>query len=867
MHLRETLRSCSAALYLLLTTTALDASAAQGPLGRALVRELPGLGDVRAAHVKQLSRDGSKALVWIPGDPGLVPAHVRVLDTRTGALIFDSRPEQTATRGFADALLTGDGQTLIFGEIDSAGSVRTVRARGLASSTERVLFTGHSTLLLSTVSDDGQVVAYTDGHVSAPIVLVRAAGAPQRFGMACPAGATPARASGPVSLSGDGRYLTYLSVLQVSPLPRVPVAVDAETGGATCLTNPNKGTYDPWPGVAVSHDGRWILVPSEYPTFSSFTSVLTERATGRTMPLLPTFERTRVADISDDSRHVIFKGAPLAGTVDGLYLLDRDLGIVTEIEAPSRDRLIGPLAIVSGDGNTAAYDVTPDGLASTGRVVPHVASLNADSDVDGLTDAWEATFGLDPLDPGDAAQDQDGDGATAAQELAAGSHPRAPAVRHFAEGADGTFFSTSLALFNPSDATVLANVRFLGPDGARAATPVQLPARSPAYLDAGSLGMTFTEFSIVVESPVPLAVERRMMWDRTRVYGSHSSTGAASPALTWYFAEGATIGGIQTFFLLQNPGTTAAHVTVHYWLSNGASETRVHVVPAESRLTVWANQEGAPLDAAEFATTIEADVPVVAERAVYRDAPGQTFGAGSVASGVTAPDIAWSFAEGATGAYFDTFLLLANPGDVAATAQVYFHRADARLEDTDLWRTYVIAPRSRRTVWVDLEDARLADAAFLTSVVSNVPIVAERAMWWPGPTSATWHGSHVETGARTGTLWAVADVEVGSTTDVDTFICVGSRGVHGTSLRITLHYEDGTSSTRIIGVYGRYTLWPRYAFPESVGRRFAVTIESLSTLVSLSTFGRIPIVVERATYRWQFEAGAASLGTRLPDPP
>jgi len=155
-------------------------------------------------------------------------------------------------------------------------------------------------------------------------------------------------------------------------------------------------------------------------------------------------------------------------------------------------------------------------------------------------------------------------------------------------------------------------------------------------------------------------------------------------------------------------------------------------------------------------------------------------------------------------------------------------------------------------------------------VNSDVPIVAERAMWWPGPTAATWHGTHVETGTRSSMSWAVADVEVGSTPEVDTFICVSSRSLLGAGLRITLRYEDGTSSTRDIGVGDRFTLWPRHDFPESVGRRFAATIESLDVLLGASPSlprGRIPIVVEKVTYRGHFAAGAASLATRLPDPP
>jgi hypothetical protein len=119
-------------------------------------------------------------------------------------------------------------------------------------------------------------------------------------------------------------------------------------------------------------------------------------------------------------------------------------------------------------------------------------------------------------------------------------------------------------------------------------------------------------------------------------------------------------------------------------------------------------------------------------------------------------------------------------------------------------------------------------------------------------------------------LWAVADVEVGSTPEVDTFICVGSQSFLGAGLRITLHYEDGTVSTQDRGVGDRFTLWPRHDFPESVGRRFAMTIESLEVLLAASPSlprGRVPIIVEKVTYRGNFEAGAASSATRLPNPP
>ena len=70
-------------------------------------------------------------------------------------------------------------------------------------------------------------------------------------------------------------------------------------------------------------------------------------------------------------------------------------------------------------------------------------------------------------------------------------------------------------------------------------------------------GMEKAEFSTVVESDVPVVVDRTMTWDATG-YGSHAETAIAAPATTWYLAEGATHSGFDLFYLLQNPNATAA---------------------------------------------------------------------------------------------------------------------------------------------------------------------------------------------------------------------------------------------------------------------------------------------------------------------
>lgn len=48
---------------------------------------------------------------------------------------------------------------------------------------------------------------------------------------------------------------------------------------------------------------------------------------------------------------------------------------------------------------------------------------NPDTDGDGMADGWEVQYGLDPLDPADAAEDPDGDGFTNLEEYQNGTDP------------------------------------------------------------------------------------------------------------------------------------------------------------------------------------------------------------------------------------------------------------------------------------------------------------------------------------------------------------------------------------------------------------------------------------------------------------
>ena len=108
--------------------------------------------------------------------------------------------------------------------------------------------------------------------------------------------------------------------------------------------------------------------------------------------------------------------------------------------------------------------------------------------------------------------------------------------------------------------------------------------------------------------------------------------------------------------------------------------------------------------------------PIVVERAMYLSRPDQPFAAGHSSAGVTAPATSWYLAEGATGGFFDLFILIANPGPTAAIVEARYLTAAGRT----LTKSYVVAANSRRTIYVDAEQfpgegAALSDAAVSTS--------------------------------------------------------------------------------------------------------------------------------------------------------
>jgi hypothetical protein len=427
---------------------------------------------------------------------------------------------------------------------------------------------------------------------------------------------------------------------------------------------------------------------------------------------------------------------------------------------------------------------------------------------------------------------------------------------YLSEGATGAFFSTDILLANPNATAAPVTVTFLKSGGGPPVVVSQdLPAWSRRTIRVDDLdGMENTSFSTIVRSNdgLPIVVERTMAWDQTG-YGSHTERAVEGPSKTWYFAEGSQ-GFFSTYVLLSNPHPDANTATVQYLLEGESAITRTYQLEPESRFTVDVGAD-VELRGKTFGMTVTFEQPAIAERAMYFGASPLWTG-GHESAGVTAPSTSWFLAEGATGTFFETFILLANPNPIDVTATVRFLPAGG----SAVTKTKVIPANGRVTLNIEQEDASLASVAVATTVTTLLPIIVERSQYWPDP-APQWQEAHNSFGQTTlGTKWGLAEGRVGGPDNAQTYILVAfpksNHSVKMTFLRETGVPVQKTFSTS--GVGGRLNVAVGGPdVPEITNERFGVLIESTD-----------PIAVERALY-WDaggvtWAAGSNATATRLP---
>ncbi|MFH1486741.1 MAG: glycosyl hydrolase family 18 protein [Chloroflexota bacterium] len=378
-----------------------------------------------------------------------------------------------------------------------------------------------------------------------------------------------------------------------------------------------------------------------------------------------------------------------------------------------------------------------------------------------------------------------------------------------AEGCTAPPYDTWILIMNPNPHHVPTTVTFMKEGGGTVVKEYRIPPTSRFTIFANDV-VPNAAISTRVESDSPLIVERAMYFG----HDGHVSAGVNAPSCLWYLPEGYT-GGMDTWILLMNPNPTTALATVSFLKEDGSVEKRSYQLKPTSRLSIFANQI---VPGISFSTTVEADLPVVAERATYFD--GGKGGHGSV--GVPYAARKWYLAEGFSGG-MDTWVLLMNPGSATTRATVTFMKEDGET----VVCAYNLTPTSRFTVYAN---TFVPGVSFATRVEADQPIIVERAMYFEGGTSG--HSSMgVSAPARS---WFLAE---GCTAVPFTeFALLMNPNPTRVTASVSFVKDDGWVVTRQweIGAFSRFTILVNGVVPNA----------SLSLRVEATQ----PIVVERAMY-------------------
>ncbi len=419
---------------------------------------------------------------------------------------------------------------------------------------------------------------------------------------------------------------------------------------------------------------------------------------------------------------------------------------------------------------------------------------------------------------------------------------------YLSEGATGPFFDLDILIANPTDTAADVAISYLRPDGSTVPQTFTLAAHARRTVKVDQvIGVENTAVSAVIRSTnaVPLAVERTMFWDST-YYGGHTGNAVDAPQTRWLFGEG-NQGFFDTYVLLANSNAQTAVATVTFLVEGGPNVSQTYSVAPTSRQNVYAGSIP-QLAGKSFSIVVTSTLPIIAERSMYFGT--RLFEGGHESAGVSEAATSWFHAEGATGPYFDTYILVGNPNPTTAHLTITFLKGDG----TTLVRAKQVPANGRFTLYVDGEDSALADTAVSTTVVSDIPVVSERAMYWAG-TAATWFEAHNSFGlTSTATRWALAEGRVGQGPEFETYVLIANPSTSSATVRATFLRAGGqppVSRTWDVLPTSRFNIWVNAMVPELQHEDFGVLIEVLNG---------VNVAVERALY-WKSGGVAFAGGT------
>ena len=301
--------------------------------------------------------------------------------------------------------------------------------------------------------------------------------------------------------------------------------------------------------------------------------------------------------------------------------------------------------------------------------------------------------------------------------------PPATPTWYLAEGTTDWGYSCYITIQNPNRDPVNITITYMTDSGDLLERDIGLYADSQVTVSpADTLGAKDFSTKVECKESKTIAVDRTMTWTREAPLSldGHCSIGVTSPAKTWYLAEGSSDWGFECWLLIQNPNATEATAQVTYMIEGAEPQVFEKKIPANRRETYNMADD---IGEADASIKVQADIPVIPERAMYRNINNKRSGHDSI--GTTTPATTYYLAEGTTNYWFTTYALVQNPNDTATEVNVTYLTNSGPVAHPE--NPIAMAANSRHTIEVN---KFLPGSDFSTKVTGSNPIIAERAMYW-----------------------------------------------------------------------------------------------------------------------------------------
>jgi len=433
---------------------------------------------------------------------------------------------------------------------------------------------------------------------------------------------------------------------------------------------------------------------------------------------------------------------------------------------------------------------------------------------------------------------------------------------YFAEGTTRSGFNEYVCLLNPGGRVSLAEFSYMLGTGETIKRQYDLVPTSRTTININNEVPPESDVSIKISASEPLVVERPMYFNYKGAWsGGHDVLGATSPKPTWYFAEGTTRDGFDTYLCLQNPGDLEASVDIDYFLVNGSRVARSGVkVAPRSRFTIAAHDDNLGIgrhndSSGDFSVRLRTSgtTPIVAERATYFSYRPYLNGGHDVI-GADAAREDWYFAEGTTRTGFDTYLCIANPCAKEATVDVSYLCGDGNNVEH---KGIAVAPGSRLTIathddnlGIGRHDDAHGDFSATVHSTNRVPVVAERVTYFMY--RPFWSGGHDVVGAKgPARRWYFAE---GCTREgFDTYLCLSNPGGEKAIVNVTYFRGDNQAENKSgieVPARSRFTI-AVHDNNLGIGRRDDAGGD---VSIKVESANGVPVVAERPMYfadRWR----------------